>query len=376
MSAHPAPRRLADRPLLEGLARVIARERAALVDVLAYIGEVERRRLYVAEGYPSMYLYCVQHLHLSEQAALKRIRAARLVRRFPPLASWLADGRIHLSALVVLLPYIDPGNAAELFALARHRTRRGLERLLAERYPRPDLPTSIRPLGPAPLSPGTVAAPVSSAPVLDQPGPALSLPELSPGTVLPPAAPLSPGTVAAAMPSAPQRFALQVTIDQDTHALLTRAQELLAHQPECRQVPDVLRRALQLLVQQLEKQRLAATHHPRPRGERGTESPRHIPAHVKRAVRERDQDRCTYVSATGHRCGERSMLEFDHIVPVARGGMSTTDNVRQRCRAHNQYAAEQVFGIEFMRAKREGPAAAGPALADCVSTTGCAPGGG
>jgi hypothetical protein len=47
------------------------------------------------------------------------------------------------------------------------------------------------------------------------------------------------------------------------------------------------------------------------------------------------------------------MLEFDHILPVARGGESTADNLRLRCRAHNQYEAERTFGAEFMRQKRE-----------------------
>ena len=29
------------------------------------------------------------------------------------------------------------------------------------------------------------------------------------------------------------------------------------------------------------------------------------------------------------------------------------DNLRLRCRAHNQYAAERMFGAEFMKEKRE-----------------------
>ena len=55
----------------------------------------------------------------------------------------------------------------------------------------------------------------------------------------------------------------------------------------------------------------------------------------------------------GHRCEARTHLQFDHIVPVAHGGESTVANVRLRCRAHNQYAAEQEFGRDFMRWKRE-----------------------
>jgi hypothetical protein len=38
---------------------------------------------------------------------------------------------------------------------------------------------------------------------------------------------------------------------------------------------------------------------------------------------------------------------------VARGGRAAIDNLRLRCRAHNQYEAERAFGHEFVRHKRE-----------------------
>ncbi|TMQ69919.1 MAG: HNH endonuclease, partial [Candidatus Eisenbacteria bacterium] len=77
-----------------------------------------------------------------------------------------------------------------------------------------------------------------------------------------------------------------------------------------------------------------------------------MPALARRAVWQRDGGRCTFVSAKGHRCEARDHLEYDHVVPVARGGRATTDNLRLRCRAHNQYAAEREFGDAFMDRKR------------------------
>jgi hypothetical protein len=64
------------------------------------------------------------------------------------------------------------------------------------------------------------------------------------------------------------------------------------------------------------------------------------------------------VTEAGQRCPGSHGLEFDHIVPVALGGKPTLDNVRLRCRAHNQYEAERTFGAEFMRQKREAAQAA------------------
>jgi len=46
------------------------------------------------------------------------------------------------------------------------------------------------------------------------------------------------------------------------------------------------------------------------------------------------------------------MLEFDHIDGFARTHSHDPARIRLRCRAHNQHAAEQMYGIQFMeRAK-------------------------
>jgi hypothetical protein len=87
-------------------------------------------------------------------------------------------------------------------------------------------------------------------------------------------------------------------------------------------------------------------------GERSeSTSPRYVPAQVRWAVRQRDGEQCTYVSPDGRRCEATSHLEYDHIVPVARGGPSTVENLRMRCRGHNQFEAECTFGPAFMKEK-------------------------
>ena len=46
-------------------------------------------------------------------------------------------------------------------------------------------------------------------------------------------------------------------------------------------------------------------------------------------------------------------MEFDYIGEVARCGEATVENLRLRCRAHNQYTAECRFGAGLMEEKRE-----------------------
>ena len=71
---------------------------------------------------------------------------------------------------------------------------------------------------------------------------------------------------------------------------------------------------------------------------------RHISAAVAREVFVRDGQQCTYVSPDGRRCRARRCLELDHVDPWAVGGEGTIDNLRLRCRAHNQRYAQQYFG--------------------------------
>jgi hypothetical protein len=154
-------------------------------------------------------------------------------------------------------------------------------------------------------------------------------------------------------PLGPQSFSVQFTLSRNGYDKLRYAQELLGHRVPSGDIAQVFERALDALIGQLEKRKFAATRRSRPSRPGPSKNPRHIPAPVKRAVWERDQGRCTFVSETGCRCPARTRLEFDHVEPVARGGRATVAGIRLLCRAHSQYGAECTFGAEFMRQKRE-----------------------
>jgi len=78
-------------------------------------------------------------------------------------------------------------------------------------------------------------------------------------------------------------------------------------------------------------------------------STRHIPATVRDAVFARDKGRCTFVGSTGERCDATHNLQIDHIVPYARGGTNTLDNLRLLCERHNKHEAERVLGANSVR---------------------------
>ncbi len=80
---------------------------------------------------------------------------------------------------------------------------------------------------------------------------------------------------------------------------------------------------------------------------------RYIPQGIRRQVRLRDSEQCSYVdSATGQRCECKRGLQYDHIKPFALGGFSNSpQNLRLLCAVHNRLAAENIFGVEFMSKK-------------------------
>jgi hypothetical protein len=104
---------LRDEVLLHDLAGLIVQDRAITATLLAHIAEVDARNLYAPAGFASMFAYCVGELRLSEDAAAKRIQAARAARRFPLLLETVAEGRLHLSGICLLAPHLTEENAAE-----------------------------------------------------------------------------------------------------------------------------------------------------------------------------------------------------------------------------------------------------------------------
>jgi hypothetical protein len=148
-----------------------------------------------------------------------------------------------------------------------------------------------------------------------------------------------------------------MTFGKGTRDKLDYARALLGHRIPSGDLEAVLDRVLGLAIAQLEKEKFAVTDRPR-RTSRLAIDPRSIPAHVKRAVLDRDGGCCTFVGDDGHKCESSFRLEFDHLVPVARGGPATVENLRLICSKHNQFEAERAFGAGFMEQNRANRAAA------------------
>ena len=99
---------LDDHVLLRYLATALSQDHGTTAILLALLGEVEERKLYAPAAYSSMRLYCVRELRMSEDVATERIRVARTARRFPAIFPALADGRLNMTAVLLLTPHLTP----------------------------------------------------------------------------------------------------------------------------------------------------------------------------------------------------------------------------------------------------------------------------
>ena len=369
---------LSDKDLLARIDTLAATEREATAELVGHLAALELRpSLYLAQGHGSLFEYCTQALHLSEDAACNRTKAVRTCQQFPVVLDLLVSGHLTLTAVRLLGPHLTLENHEAVLARAAGKARGDIEALVAELTPKPDVPASVRKLPEPRGGAGLFSSdePCSRLQRSHPRGPAIAQPSIGDELSLRDVKAASPAVSSTPRPAprpiiqalAPERYRVQFTIGQETHDRLRRVQALLR-----REIPNgdpavIFDRALELLEEAAKSKLGFTTKRPRtsPHPAAGRRMPnrdepgrayetrirfetdkrsRHIPNAVKRAVWRRDEGQCAFVAATGRRCGERSFLEFHHVQPYAMQGPTTIDNIALRCRRHNQYEAELVFG--------------------------------
>jgi hypothetical protein len=226
---------LSDTALLQEADTLAARERESTAALIAALREIDARRLYLAEGYSCMFFYCTKRLHLSEHSAYNRIEVARASRGVPGILDALQAGALNLSTARLIAPHLTRANEKELIEACSFKSRREVERLVAERF-------------------GGAAEPAG--------------------------------------------YKIQFTADQDTYDKLCQAQALMRHQNPYGLIAPIVNKALTLLIADIERVRAGLVARPR-KARRTAAGSRHIPAEVKRAVWIRDGAQCTFEGPAG-----------------------------------------------------------------------------
>jgi hypothetical protein len=297
----------------------------------------------------------------------------------------LADGRLHLSGIAKLAAHLTAANCSDLLARATHKTKAEIEGLIAEIAPKPDVPAAVRKIpvrieagGVHQLGPDRVGAPGATHELgldrvagtgaarelgLDRVAGTGTTHELgldrvagtpsasSPGPAMPRRADAA-SRPAAVTPLSPERYKVQFTASAELREKLERLQALTRED-----LAGVIEAAVTEKLVRLEAKRFGLSAAPRKSLAETDTSPhsRYLPAAVRRAVRRRDGERCSFVLLDGSRCPERRGLEFHHRHPCGRGGTHEPDNVclrRLQRRAYGlrdkEYRRREVLSFKVL----------------------------
>ena len=320
---------LSDEELLRAADDWAESDRRRTLDILGILIALDDRDLPTRKGHPGLFKFCTERLRFSEAMAFWRIRTARAAKQYPKVAELLESGEMNITTVTILSHYLSPENSDDLLSQAAGKTRKEVESLIASLQPSAPRRDVVVKCGPAVIAKAEWPEPAATAPAADG------------GAAGGGAAEQRALDVVEAIDA--ERRRLHFDVGPDTAQLLERAREILRHKFPFASLEDIVREALNVLLTEKDFDRDEGSAEGTP-GE-GKDGSRNIPMWVRRAVWRRDGGRCVFVGEEGRTCGERSWLEFDHVVPFGQGGRSDDPaNVRLLCRAHNRAAADRAWG--------------------------------
>ena len=335
--------------LLDKIAALVADEHKATYQIVQSLSDIENDAVHIEAGYDSLYKFCTVELGYSEDAALRRIKAARVLHKYPKAALLYKEQKLSLTTIGILATALTHENRDKLLEEAAGKSKAEVLRLVARQKPLPNynLRDKIKPLfihknsknqPELPLG-GIETGPDKFARANHPQGPEAEFEERLKISFY-------------ALPQFQEKINHMQRLLAGKYFKRATLEEIFVQAIDCyisHNCPvEKARRSIARRKDSPEVEALKAKKRPDTR-----ELSRHIPADIKYQVMLRDGCRCTYIAPDGSRCNSNYLLEFDHIVPFAAGGTHTPENLRVLCRAHNNHLANKFFGKEHMQQFRK-----------------------
>ena len=362
--------------------------------------EVKRRELYLPRGYNSLHEFCTGHLKYSGASASRRITAARCMKKYPRIAGMLLRGEINLSVLNLVADMLTKENYRDILSGIKGRSYRDVRRLVARYNPEEEIRDRVNPVyiktklkiasGDGDTSNGGNSGhPKGGEKCSSDVGRARSLESTRYGGIFTDS--VQGGRTEVVFE---EKYKLEFAVDPEFMEKIERLRALLSnkykkkpdfetlfelaidyyldrHSPEGRVKRRATRKTKTAGRAEAQKskgntEKIRQVNKPlgssRPENKKARAEPskttnskqsRYIPQAVRDEVYMRDGGRCTYFGTNGKRCLEDQYLQIDHIVPYARGGTNTIDNLRLLCPGHNMLLAKQEYGKDHMDQYRQ-----------------------
>lgn len=288
---------LNDKTLIEKTEYLVRAEREILIKVLHHLREIDRRRLYSALGYKSLFYFTTKHLGYPEDQAYRRISAMKLLKEIPEIVHHIQAGEISLTHI---------GLAQSLFRHERkiQRTEMTYDQKLSV----------IAQIANKPVREAErITSSLSSAPEIAKPDRINVISD--------------------------RHVEMKFTAPIDLPKKVEQLKGWLAHKYPKLSHGELFDKLCDLGLNEwnpakMQNRKIAA---PRKRSVIQPKSQ----AQIRREVFQKADTQC-------ENCGSSHALEIDHIQPRALGGNSSAENLRLLCRSCNQRAAIKKFGVKHM----------------------------
>lgn len=323
------------KPIVLKIKNLAASERKITAEILDCIREIERFKIHLEMGYPSVMEFLVRECGYSETSALRRIDAARIVNAIPETREELKNGNLNLSQIAIVAQSVR--QKEKLGVKVNLETKKELIKAVQHKR--------------------TFEVQKIAAQILDLPVVQMEKVKVQ----------------------ADESVRIEFSLTKAEMEILNKAKELLGHVKPGMNVMELVVLMAERVVKEKDPARTVRKMCKKVNGDEsapvpGANSdsasdlklensardsqmlrarlkaeyairPTRVRAFVRRQVFQRDQG-CQWVDpASKLKCGSRHLLEVDHKVPRWAGGENDLENLELKCRAHNQWKYRVEAGI-------------------------------
>jgi hypothetical protein len=339
---------LSTETLLVQTQTLVARERELTAQILHYLSEIQRRRLYSELGYSSLFVFCIKHLGFTESQTQRRIEAMRAINSMPEIESKIKTGALSLTAVAQAQSYFRQNEVpldkrAAVFEKLENKSTRECEKALLELSSKQEPPKE------------------KSRQITQT------------------------------------HIQITVSISNELYAKLEKVKNLLSHKNRNMTHAELLNEMADICLDKLNLQRSVRVMREKSdltnsqrgastapqvveklngvKGEvnlarlatakteifgqsekfcddgrrRGSKDRRrYISIQTRRMVWQKYDGKCSYVGSAGTQCGSQFQVQVDHKTPLSLGGGDEIDNLRLLCASHNKWAAIEKLGARKM----------------------------
>ncbi|WP_413582054.1 HNH endonuclease [Bdellovibrio sp. HCB288] len=286
---------ISNQEVLNRLKKLAHTERKITHLILWHLVEVENRKLHLELGYASLFKYLTMHLKYSEDAAYRRMQAAKLFKKVPTVEKALETGELNLTQLQQVQKclnlesqngkIVSVEQTESILVQIQNKSSFETQKVLAVEF---NLPAQ---------------------------------------------------QYESLKPQQNDSTRLEMTLTAEQMRQLQKAKELLSHvlpNPSWAELIGYLAQAQ--IQKRLGKSETVVSEMTAKTTDIPTKRKsvrKHIKLSVKRMLLQKCNHTCEYSHPIAGRCHSKYQLQIDHRVPLALGGTDEISNLRVLCRQHN-----------------------------------------